>query len=174
MSGRGRWLLALYPRAWRARYGEEMAALLAQEPLSIQLLVDVVAGAVDARIDPSVKAALTRGRGEGEAVMEKTMKLRCAGYGPHVTVQDQRRSVAVTIGATLVLTLAWLLLHLRWGDNPYVGAFAVMPFMAGMMLGTPFTYLKGRSRASQVACIAAALVVLTGIFLVAGFVASRI
>jgi uncharacterized membrane protein YozB (DUF420 family) len=59
-----RWLLRLYPRWWRRRYGEEFAALL--EDLSgtrgrLRLAVDVVAGALDARLEgmAAMKRALT-------------------------------------------------------------------------------------------------------------------
>jgi ribosomal protein L37AE/L43A len=43
-----RWLLALYPRAWRRRYGAEFAALLEQQPLTPALIVDIMHGALDA------------------------------------------------------------------------------------------------------------------------------
>jgi hypothetical protein len=43
------WLLRLYPRAWRQRYGAEFAALLEQQPLTPLAVVDVVRGALDAR-----------------------------------------------------------------------------------------------------------------------------
>jgi hypothetical protein len=55
-SLRGAWrrlairaLLRLYPRAWRSRYGVELAALLAQRPLTPLEVVDVLRGAADAR-----------------------------------------------------------------------------------------------------------------------------
>jgi ClpX C4-type zinc finger len=41
-------LVRLYPRAWRRRYGVEFGALLAQQPLRLATLVDVVRGARDA------------------------------------------------------------------------------------------------------------------------------
>jgi hypothetical protein len=43
-----RWLLYLYPRAWRRRYGEEFAALLERERPSLRLSLDVLLGALDA------------------------------------------------------------------------------------------------------------------------------
>jgi hypothetical protein len=46
------WLLRLYPRAWRARYEEEMRHMLAEEPRTVRLMVDLLAGAVDARLNP--------------------------------------------------------------------------------------------------------------------------
>jgi hypothetical protein len=44
-----RWLLRLYPAAWRARYGEEFAALLDLAPLSLWTVLDILLGALDAR-----------------------------------------------------------------------------------------------------------------------------
>jgi hypothetical protein len=43
-------LLRLYPRAWRERYGEEFAELLAAHQASLWTLVDVLLGALDAHL----------------------------------------------------------------------------------------------------------------------------
>jgi hypothetical protein len=46
-----RWLVSLYPRAWRQRYGDEFDALLDEclhSPLDI---VDILFGALDAHMD---------------------------------------------------------------------------------------------------------------------------
>jgi hypothetical protein len=45
-----RWLLRLYPPAWRARYGDEFAALLDLAPLSLWAVLDILLGALDARL----------------------------------------------------------------------------------------------------------------------------
>lgn len=45
-----RLLLKLYPRGWRSRYAEEFLAVLDEIPLTPRAIVDVVAGAVDARM----------------------------------------------------------------------------------------------------------------------------
>lgn len=47
-SGGITWLVRLYPEAWRARYGEEYAALLVAQPRSLLVLLDVLRGALDA------------------------------------------------------------------------------------------------------------------------------
>lgn len=44
-----RWLVRLYPRAWRQRYGEEFQAVLDQQVLTIRDVVDIVRGAGDAQ-----------------------------------------------------------------------------------------------------------------------------
>ena len=38
------WMLRLYPRLWRRRYGDEVALLLASEPRSFRLFLDLFAG----------------------------------------------------------------------------------------------------------------------------------
>lgn len=45
---RARWLVALYPARWRARYGDELEALLDEEPATIASVVDVIHGALAA------------------------------------------------------------------------------------------------------------------------------
>lgn len=50
MSG----LLRLYPQTWRERYGEEFAALISERPPSLADRVDIVRGAVDARLHPQL------------------------------------------------------------------------------------------------------------------------
>jgi hypothetical protein len=47
-------LVRLYPAAWRARYGDEFAELLASRPPRLRDRLDILAGAVDARIHPQV------------------------------------------------------------------------------------------------------------------------
>jgi hypothetical protein len=50
-------LLSLYPRSWRERYGDEFAELLAARPPSLGDRVDIVRGAVDARLHPQVRGS---------------------------------------------------------------------------------------------------------------------
>ncbi len=45
-------LVRLYPSRWRRRYEDEFGALLEQEPWSARLILDVVAGALGARLGP--------------------------------------------------------------------------------------------------------------------------
>lgn len=58
-------LLALYPRAWRRRYGAEIAELLAQEPLNMRLVIDLVRGALDARLHPELAGPILAAAGGG-------------------------------------------------------------------------------------------------------------
>ena len=47
-------LLRLYPRAWRERYGDEMLALLESQPTTLIDHLDLIRGALDARLHPQV------------------------------------------------------------------------------------------------------------------------
>ncbi len=47
-------ILRLYPQAWRERYGDEMVALLAERPASLLDSLDLIRGALDARLHPQV------------------------------------------------------------------------------------------------------------------------
>jgi hypothetical protein len=49
-----RWLLRLYPRRWRERYGDEFLALVEERGVSIGALLDVLRGALDARLHPEL------------------------------------------------------------------------------------------------------------------------
>ncbi len=50
------WLLSLYPRVWRTRYGEEFRALLEEHKLSFFDVSDIIWGACDARFSPQFHA----------------------------------------------------------------------------------------------------------------------
>lgn len=57
--GRGTRLLRAYPRWWRDRYGEEMAALLEARPPDLRARVDLLRGALDAHLrapDPGARS----------------------------------------------------------------------------------------------------------------------
>ena len=54
-------LLKLYPAAWRARYGDEMAALLEARQMTPRDRVDLVRGAIDAWLHPAVPSLVPAG-----------------------------------------------------------------------------------------------------------------
>jgi hypothetical protein len=170
------WLLRLYPPGWRRRYGEELADLISAQRFSIGTIIDVLAGAIDAWIDPQLAAPVrtTPAAEGGDNMFAKMMKLRCAGYGPDVTRADQWKSVGVMLGLTVVLSLAWMRLHMWLGDNPYVDSLSLMPFLAAFFISMRYTYLKGRSATTQAIFVVGNLALLTVFFLVAGWIAGRL
>lgn len=51
-------LLKIYPRAWRARYGDDMSSLLDERPLTVRGRLDLLAGAFDAWLHPAIPSIL--------------------------------------------------------------------------------------------------------------------
>jgi len=166
------WLLGLYPPRWRRRYGAEFRSLIGSQPFSIGNTVDVIAGAIDAWINPQMNVAVQSARAaEGETTMsERTMKFRCAGYGPAITKADQWKSVALMLSTTLVLTLVWMWLHVRTHGNAYVDSFSIMPMLVGWVLSMRYTHLKSRSGPAQLIFVAGTIGVLIAIFALTGWI----
>ena len=50
-------LLNLYPRAWRARYGDEFLETVGNGDLRLQQIVDIISSAVDAWLSADVRHA---------------------------------------------------------------------------------------------------------------------
>ena len=153
--------------------------MLDAERLSISLVIDVLFGAVDAHVRP--QAILEQGARAGAPDEGGTMttnsgalSLGCGAYGRNVTRRDQWMGVAVMLGVTVVLSILYVWLHVRFGDNPYVDAFSIMPFMAGLILSLPFTYLKGRPTISQAVFLGMNLLFLTAILVIAGAISARL
>ena len=172
------WLLRLYPPTWRRRYGGEVAELLAGHGFSLRIAVDLIAGAIDVWLHPSVtlaaaSAAVTTHE-EEKTMLNRIMRLECAGYGPNVTKADQWKAAGVTVGGTVVLTLIWMAIHVRIGDNNYADALSVMPFMIPFLFSMRYTYLKDRPAGVQAVFIAGFSLVLTAFMLATGWLASQI
>ena len=97
-----RWLLRLYPAAWRQRYGEEFLSLLETERHGLRLYVDVVLGAIDAWLRPQ---------------LERTSRVAVAGGRPR-RIRD--RFDRFTPASRSALKLADMEAHLL--RHGYIGA----------------------------------------------------
>lgn len=149
----GRWLLRLYPRAWRERYGEEMCAMLADIPLTPASILDLVAGAIDARVTPQpIQGPQAAVPSEKEKAMFTKMMKSCA-LGPDVTPQDRWLGSTVMLAASLVFAGLYILASWLYRDNALVDAFGIMAFPAALLLAMPYTQLKGHSRASKIVIV---------------------
>jgi hypothetical protein len=86
-------ILRCYPRAWRERYGDELADLLAREPRSPRLALDLALGAIDAHLHPQVGAhGPSRARRAVAAALLAGLLVGAGYLGQHPTT-------ARTIGA---------------------------------------------------------------------------
>ena len=136
-------LLRLYPREWRRRYGDEMRELLAGQRLSFRTIADLVAGAIDARINPQLRAEPAQH--QGVASMIKDTICNPAG----VTAQDQWKSAGWMVGGSLVLVLASVLLKQQFGANSLSEGLLYAAFPASLMLSNECTYFKRYSKAAR-------------------------
>lgn len=168
------WLLRLYPRAWRERYGEEMTELLSRARWSPSLVIDLVAGAIDARMNPQIKAE--RPDAAEDPIMIARMKCRCAGHSD-ITATQKALSASVMLGSALVLTAIWMWVAVTYHDSEtrqYILAFIQLPLFAGYILTMPFTMLRGRSVSSTVVVMSVSFIVLISWCALIGFAASAL
>lgn len=164
------WLLRLYPRAWRDRYGEEVAVMLQNAPRTLRLALDLVAGAIDARLNPQWTPRL-------DAVQEgrKTMGSLLAYCQPEgVSRADHVRSMAWMLGATVVLSLVYIVLKRMYGANALVEAFGIAALPIAMTLSMRWTYFKRYSTAAAGIMMAAAIALVFLITLAATLVGNRL
>jgi hypothetical protein len=82
-----RWLLRLYPRSWRVRYEAEVAAVLDQHGCTMRTLLDLAAGAVDARL---LLPHFAR---------EELIAVNAGIYGDDAVARPGRRALVVAVTA---------------------------------------------------------------------------
>src|SRR5688572_8186787 len=167
------WLLKLYPRQWRQRYGREFEELMAKQPRSLGTVVDVVAGAIDAWIYPQSSTASPVADSKGGGTMITGLKLQCAGAGVPVTRADQRKAVAVVLGGTLLLVVLWVLADQWYPDSPYLKAIGSVSFIPPFLLSLRYTSLKGRPGSVQAVVIGGQLLAVMAIVLGAAWLSTR-
>lgn len=117
-------LLALYPGAWRRRYGIEFAAMLDALPPSPALIFDIVVGAIDAHLDPQLAE-------DGESPLRRRRK--------EVVMDGLRsRSVLLVIGLLLpvaLLVAAYLIPDVISDGVVFGGLAIVTALAAGLIVG---------------------------------------
>ncbi len=134
------WMLWLYPHGWRQRYGEEVAMLVASEKRSFRLFLDLLAGAIDARLNPQWIPASSTTKGSHPMT---SIKRLCSH--PGFSASDQRLSAALMLGSSLVFALVGLGLtavrQVLFGQAVLYAAFPM-----AVILSSKSTYLKAYSR----------------------------
>ena len=146
-------LMRLYPRDWRERYEDEFLSLLAERPPDVRDRLDIVRGAIDARVRPQVR----RGAGDPihgwhsrasvpSRVLGVTRRARCRplASAPVVVFAERagrRRRIRVLPG---------------WCGRPPVRVVAVRPARRRADPGR--TEAAARLRRRRARCAAAAVV----------------
>src|SRR6185295_16332476 len=150
-----RQLIRFYPRAWRERYGDEFVDVIGSANLSAQQTIDILAGAADAWLSPTVRASVrgSAASGSGGATMIQELKLKCATTSPRYTTRDGLISAGVLIGATIVQLMAGIAAN-RMGYHQAGEVLKGMAFPVATLVSMPFAILKGQSRRVQTLFIA--------------------
>jgi hypothetical protein len=165
------WLIALYPPAWRRRYGRELAELIATQPASFGMAIDLVAAAIDAWISPQSSTAVAATDAKGaEAMVPRMLQLKCAGYGPDVTRADQLKAGAMVIGGSLLSAAAYMWVTARYGRVPYVESLFLVSWLVFYVASQHYTTLKGRPPLVQAALIGGQAAVVIAIALAAAWI----
>ena len=119
-------LVDFYPRAWRARYGDELADLVAARPIGLRGAIDLVRGALDAYrhpelVDPTAPAPT----GAEPVSRQRYEDLRVA----------RRLGIASRLGA-IPWIFAWVVAAngpmVGTGDDAYRDGSAAMPLYFGI------------------------------------------
>jgi hypothetical protein len=131
----GSWLVGLYPASWRARYGDEMCALLEARPPGPRARVDLLRGAWDAHAQASAASRLG-----ATAAFTAGAAWTVAGAATIVqpTPPDWPGYLVATLPIGLVAALAGLAFTLpiggRLGDgHGRTGAIALAAYAVGQI-----------------------------------------
>ena len=158
-------LVRVYPRRWRERYEHEFVDVVGEKNLSAQQTIDILAGAVDAWISPSVRASVrssAAGNASGGAAMIQQLKMKCATSTPRYTTKDSLISAGVLMATTVVL-LALGSAANRQGYSTLGEVLKGVAFPASMMVSMPFAVLKGQPSRVQMFLVMVPLMILLAI-----------
>lgn len=134
--------------------------------MSFRTAVDLVAGAVDAWLNPQSSTAVTTTDAKGaRAMLPKMLQLRSSGYGPDVTVADSLKAAAVTIVGTLALVGVLTGAIKLYGKNAYFESLLAMGWLVPFLFSQHYTHLKGRPARVQAVLIGGPAVIVIAIAL---------
>ena len=164
--------LRLYPKPWRQRYGDELLDLLEGGRLGFQGAIDVVAGAIDARLSrhwtSRARSAAATTEDDG---WRKIMQLKsvCASHAVRYTKRDALLGAGLMLVLTAVLTAASVAAR-RSGMEISADLLMMMAFPGSTLAALPFTSLKGQRVRVQGVMIGGTLALLTLISLTASVI----
>jgi hypothetical protein len=168
-------LLRLYPKAWRERYGAELADLLARERLTPRLALDLLTGALDAQLHPQL-VARTAGKAAGSsggATVIGGFSFRCASTagtaGTGMTTREALRSALLFVGSTLVLAVGYVWLKRTLGPTAWVEAVGQMALFGPMLAYSVQLGAKNRTLAARAVLFAITMTLM----LLSSYAASR-
>jgi hypothetical protein len=138
-----KWLLRLYPPAWQRRYRREVESYLDAESRKIRTALDLIAGAIDAWLNPNW---IPERKEQGS---ERTM-ITASRCGPvEISRAEAIRSGIWMLGVTFVLTATYVVLSKSLGPHITVEALLYSAFFIAFMVSSRYTYLKPYSRIAR-------------------------
>jgi hypothetical protein len=162
------WLLRLYPREWRRRYGAEIEEVVASQPKSLQLVVDLLGGAVDAHLKPQAFARRLDGATAADrGGLDMVNRMKGCGATASVSRKDAFLGAGLTLGSALVVATIMVI-----GRSPITETIGLTMFPGVLAVGTQSMYLRGHSTLAKVVLIGGPFVVLFLIGLLAGLAVS--
>ena len=171
------WLLRLYPARWRERYGEEFGAVLASQRTSPGLVLDVLAGAIDAHVHPQFRHSdseqIVQNK-SGDDTMTLAMLQRCAAGGPKLSSSERRIASWLAISSSLVMAALYLVLTKMYREAPAVQAIFWSSALAPTFIYQQTAYLRTRSWLTQALVLGAGISAYYVFFLAVCVVARRL
>jgi hypothetical protein len=168
-----RWLLRLYPAAWRERYGEEFGAVLASQRVSAGLVLDVIGGAIDAHLYPQLRQSESK-QAQGGDTMTLAMLQRCAVGGPRLSPSERRIGSRLAIGTSFVMALLYLVLTKIYREAPAVQAVIWAAVFSPNIINTQMAYLKKRSWLTHAIIVGGSILVVYAFMLAVCVIARRL
>ncbi len=141
------WMVRLYPAAWRERYGKEFAVIMADQRPSLGMIIDVLAGAVDAHLHPQVRSKDAQST-KGDTMTDAMMK-RCESGGPVLARQEQWTAGLGMVASTLILSTAFIVLRKIYHDTPAVEGLGYTIFPGMLVFYAQMAYLRKRTASTQ-------------------------
>jgi hypothetical protein len=167
------WLLQLYPARWRERYGEEFGTVLASQRASVGLVLDVLAGAVDAHLYPQIQNSQSKPI-KGDDTMTLEMLQRCTVGGPKLSPQDRRIASVFMIVSALVMAVLYIGLTKIYHAAPAVEALFYASFPALALIYEQTAYLRKRPWLTQTFVLGAGLLALYLVMLAVSVIGSKL
>lgn len=156
-----RQLLRLYPAAWRQRYEEEFLELTGDAPLTLQQAIDIVSGAIDARLRRGVASPVNAGDQNG-GLMLRVLKSECRSGGLRMSRRDGLVGAALLLAVSVVFAAAGAWLR-RAGYPDAAEAVLAMSFPMAMTATMPWTFMKGQPWRAQLAVVGGTMLILAAI-----------
>ena len=165
-----KWLLRLYPARWRERYGAEFGDVLSSQRASFGLMLDVVAGAIDAHLHPQIAPSQSNPTSnsnpipspipnsiQGDEVMTLAMFQRCAAGGPKLSPEERKFASRFAILSSLALAIVYLALTKLYREAPAVQAVIYASIFFTSSIKVQMAYLRNHSARARALILGAEL-----------------